>query len=335
MDPASCNYNALANVDDGNCSYPPSYRDCNGNCIEYHVLYADTEGQQEFLSGVCKDIALGLYCGDPSACNYYEVFYPDDDSVEPYHNYSSDPVYDVNGNLLFGGCEYDSCAGLNNYVIETLDDYVNILGLNFLDLAYLAEYANTVEFFPEFSKFDATNNGDVGTPDMLSFLSFYGLIVYNNTDELNENEIGYNAKEIAISGEYNLLSDFLSEFGYDGIEFIQDSNNLSIPSSNSVNPNTSEYDRIKYNAIKLLHIIASTNVTKGELKEKLNQAFVGAGAKEYASRMILCPDENSENGSIYSDKLLSINTNLFLAFLSAYGNSVAMDSVDYNQQVFS
>jgi hypothetical protein len=110
---------------------------------------------------------------------------------------------------------------------------------------------------------------------------------------------------------------------------------LSIPSSNSVNPNTSEYDRIKYNAIKLLHIIASANVTKGELKEKLNQAFVGAGAKEYASRMILCPDENSENGSIYSDKLLSINTNLFLAFLSAYGNSVAMDSVDYNQQVFS
>ena len=331
MDPSSCNYNALANIDDGSCSYPPNYRNCDGTCAEYHAVYADTEGQLEVLTWVCKDVDLELYCGDSSSCNYYEVIYPDDESVETYHYYVSYPVYDINGNLLFGGCEYGSCAGVNNYVIETLDDYINILGLNFLDLSYLCKYANTAEFFPENSKFDVTNDGLIGTPDMLYFLSYYGFVVNNNTLELGENEIGYNAKEIAISGEYNSLSDFLSEFGYDGIEFIQDSNNPSIPSSSIINPNIIEYDNIKYNAIKLLHIIASTNVTKGQLKEKLNSAFVGTGVKEYSSRMILSSDTPNPMNSV---ELLRIGTELLLGFLSSFGAVAAADDVDYNQPVF-
>jgi len=333
MDPSSCNYNALANIDDGSCSYPPNYRNCDGTCAEYHVVYADTEGQLEVPTGVCKDVDLELYCGDPSSCNYYEVIYPDEESVETYHYYVGYPVYDVNGNLLFGGCEYGSCAGVNNYVIETLDDYINILGLNFLDLSYLCKYANTAEFFPENSKFDANNDENIGTPDMLVFLSYYGLSVKNDANEVTEFEgiePVYNAKEIAISGEYNSLSDFLSEFGYDGIEFIQDSNNTSIPSSSIVNPNNNEYDNIKYNAIKLLHIIASTNVTKGQLKEKLNSAFVGTGVKEYSSRMILSSDAPNPMNAV---ELLRISTDFLLSFLTYYGAVVAADDVDYNQPV--
>jgi hypothetical protein len=204
-----------------------------------------------------------------------------------------------------------------------------------LDLSYLCKYANTAEFFPENSRFDANNDGLIGTPDMLVFLSYYGLSVKNDANEVTEFdgiEPVYNAKEIAISGEYNSLSDFLSEFGYDGIEFIQDSNNPSIPSSNIVNPNNNEYDNIKYNAIKLLHIIVSTNVTKGQLKEKLNSAFVGTGVKEYASRMILSSDAANPMNDV---ELLRINTDFLLSFLTYYGAVVAEDDVDYNQPVLS
>ena len=31
--PIACNYNPLANLDDGTCIERPGYYDCNGNCI--------------------------------------------------------------------------------------------------------------------------------------------------------------------------------------------------------------------------------------------------------------------------------------------------------------
>jgi len=329
MDPASCNYNALANIDDGSCSYPPNYRNCDGTCAEHHVVYADTAGVQEFSTGVCKDVALELYCGDPSSCNYYEVIYPDDESVETYHYYVSYPVYDVNGNLLFGGCEYGSCAGVNNYVIETLDDYISILGLNFNDIVALSVYANTSELFDIGAAFDANNDGNIGTPDLLVFLASYGTIAYGDTSvELMQSE--YNAASILILSDYDSIDDFLSQEGYDGISFAPDSNRSFLPSSSDYDINGSENSALNYKSAKLLHIIANTNTTKQQLKEKLEPIITANSGLGYLSRLVLSNITDAQDVSI-----VSVGSGTLLSFLSSYGFVVQENNTDYNELVFN
>jgi hypothetical protein len=329
MDPSSCNYNALANINDGSCSYPPNYRNCDGGCAEYHVIYADTEGQQEFSTGVCKDVALELYCGDPSSCNYYEVFYPDDESVETYHYYVAYPVYDVNGNLLFGGCEYGSCAGVNNYVIETLDDYISILGLNFNDIVALSVYANTNDLFDIGAAFDANNDGNIGSPDLLVFLSSYDAIVYGDTSvELMSGE--YNAASIIIPGDYDSIDDFLSQGGYDGIYFAPDSNYSFLPSSSDYDTNGSENSALNYKSAKLLHIIANTDITKQQLKDKLEPIITAASGLGYLSRLVLSNIIAAQDISI-----VSVGSSTLLSFLSSYGLTVQENNTDYNELVFN
>lgn len=330
MDPSSCNYNALANIDDGSCSYPPSYRNCDGSCAEYHVVYADTEGQLEIPTGVCKDVALELYCGDSTSCNYYEVFYPDGENVETYHYYVGYPVYDVNGNLLFSGCEYESCAGASNpYVISTLEDYISILGLNFNDVAALSVYANTAEFFGIGAAFDANNDSNIGTPDLLAFLASYGTIVYGDTSvELMETE--YNVASILISSNYNSIDEFLSQEGYDGISFAPDSNYSFLPSSSEYDINGSENSALNYKSAKLLHIIANTNTTKQQLKDALEPIITASFGLAYLSRLVLANIINVQDLSS-----VSVGSSTLLDFLSTYGLVVQENNIDYNELVFN
>lgn len=330
MDPSSCNYNPLANIDDGSCSYPPSYRNCDGSCAEYHVVYADTEGQLEVPTGVCKDVALNLLCGDPTSCNYYEVIYPDDESVETYHYYVSYPVYDVNGNLLFNGCEYESCAGASNpYVISTLEDYISILGLNFNDIAFLSFYANTAELFDIGAAFDANNDGNIGTSDLLAFLSSYGTIAYADTSvELMETE--YNVASIIISSNYDSIDDFLSQEGYDGISFAPDSNSASLPPSSEYDINGSENSALNYKSLKLLHIIANTNTTKQQLKDALEPIITASSGLSYLSRLVL-----ANFISVQDVTLVSVGSSSLLDFLSSFGTFVQENNTDYNELVFN
>ena len=331
MDPSSCNYNPLANFDDGSCQYPPTYRNCDGSCAENHVVYADTEGQLEVPTGVCKDVALELYCGDPASCNYYEVFYPDDDSAETYHYYVSYPVYDVNGNLLFGGCEYESCANTSNlYVISTLDDYVNILGLNVNDIAALAVYANTEELFDINAAFDVNNDGNIGTPDLLSFLASYGINIYGDLSVEINNETDYNIQTLLIQSQYGSIEEFLSQGGYDGISFAPDSNYSFLPSSSDYDINGTPESALTYKSLKLLHIIANTGVNKQELKDVLMPIMTASSSVGYLSRLILAGLVDVENSSV-----VGVGTNLLLGLLSVYGAETQSNNTNYNELVFN
>lgn len=331
MDTSSCNYNPLANVDDGSCVYPSNYRDCNGNCTEYHTIYLEPNGQSPISTGVCKDTLLQLYCGDPTACNIFEVTYPEDDSVEPYHFYTAQPVYDVDGNLLFSGCEYESCAGANNYVIDTLDDYINILGLNFSDIAKLSLYAGTSEFFAQNQPFDANNDGYVGVPDLLAMLSSYGFTIYRDLPIDAENDVLYNYSSVVIPSQYNSLEEFLSENSYDGISFAQDSTHPSIPSSSQYNPENNPENETEYRSIKLLHIIANTNVTKQQLKTALLPVITAGSGIQYVSRIAL---SGVQNGQLFTNAFI-IGTSSLLVILSNYGVGVDYAPINETELVFS
>lgn len=68
-DIAACNFDALANVNDGSCTYPAQvYLNCDGSCIN------DTD-----LDGVCNELEV-LGCTDDVACNYSANATDDDNS---------------------------------------------------------------------------------------------------------------------------------------------------------------------------------------------------------------------------------------------------------------
>ena len=75
MDEAACNFNALANVEDGSCEFAAPAYDCEGVCL------VDVNG-----NGICDPLEV-VGCTDASACNY-------------------NPEANVDDGL----CEYCSCA---------------------------------------------------------------------------------------------------------------------------------------------------------------------------------------------------------------------------------
>lgn len=58
FDPLACNFDPDATLDDGNCVYPETGLDCDGNCL------FDTDGD-----GICNDDEIGG-CTDPDAVNF-------------------------------------------------------------------------------------------------------------------------------------------------------------------------------------------------------------------------------------------------------------------------
>ena len=68
-DETACNYDAMAMVDDGSCTYPAEdYLDCDGNCLN------DADGD-----GVCDELEVAG-CTNSDACNYDELATDDDGS---------------------------------------------------------------------------------------------------------------------------------------------------------------------------------------------------------------------------------------------------------------
>jgi hypothetical protein len=67
-DSQACNYNAAANNNDGSCTYPEQYYDCNGNCLH------DTDND-----GVCNEFEI-MGCNDPTACNFNPIATDNDGS---------------------------------------------------------------------------------------------------------------------------------------------------------------------------------------------------------------------------------------------------------------
>ena len=100
-DSLACNYDPLATIDDGSCTYPAANADCNG-CLPGFV----DDG-----NGNCVAAVYG--CMDPLALNYYSGATADDGSCvyvagcmdATACNY--DPLADIDD----GSCEWTSCSG--------------------------------------------------------------------------------------------------------------------------------------------------------------------------------------------------------------------------------
>ena len=58
-DALACNYNPIANQDDGTCEFPIEYYDCEENCL------SDID-----LDGICDELEI-IGCIEPMACNYH------------------------------------------------------------------------------------------------------------------------------------------------------------------------------------------------------------------------------------------------------------------------
>jgi hypothetical protein len=118
-DDDACNYNELANEEDGSCSYPQGNYDCNGNCLND----ADNDG-------VCdEDEVLG--CTDSEALNYNPIATDDNATCEypvtvygctnPNATNFNDEATDDDGSCVYGdaGCTYEEA---NNYNPEASYD---------------------------------------------------------------------------------------------------------------------------------------------------------------------------------------------------------------------
>lgn len=98
-EPLACNYDPDAQLNDGTCTYPQAFYNCEGNCIN------DSDGD-----GVCDELEVSG-CSDPAAENYNANA---TDEGECFYSGCTDPVacnYDPEAVANDGSCEYLSCAG--------------------------------------------------------------------------------------------------------------------------------------------------------------------------------------------------------------------------------
>jgi hypothetical protein len=258
-------------------------------------------------------------CGDRAACNWIDY---NEETIPPNYYYSSVPVYDEDGNMLFGGCEYESCLPpppppdeppSETILIDTIDKYVEYIGINYLDTAYLIKYAGIRSFFAFDRKYDYNQDGQVGAQDLLSFLSIYGTEIIPEYFD-GESSIGF-----------IYYNDFIVEPTSNtqhSLTFIQDSA-YDLPSSSDYNPLLGGENLIRYRAIKLLHIIATNQTTKVELKDLLT-SWAPPG-EELAYTAI----RRGFNSPIYSDSYLngqeaSFGSGFLIEFLANYGPYVGL-----------
>ena len=122
-DPAACNFDLSATVDDGTCGYPATYYNCDGDCIND----SDVDGICDEIDdcvgsydecGVCNgsgdpfgDGCCGIYydmdvCTDPDACNYQDGCYNSDNSLCIYEDECNtcDGIVDTDGDGI-GDCD--------------------------------------------------------------------------------------------------------------------------------------------------------------------------------------------------------------------------------------
>ena len=107
MDTYACNYDEIAEIDDGSCIYSHEYYDCEFNCL------LDTD-----FDGICDDLEI-LGCTDLSACNYSENA-TENDGLCTYPEMG----YDCDGNCL---SDYDECGDCEHTYFPEIPSSINIL----------------------------------------------------------------------------------------------------------------------------------------------------------------------------------------------------------------
>lgn len=96
-DPAGCNYNPAATVEDGSCDYESCYGCTNASACNYTPGATEDNGSCEYLT------CLG--CTNPIACNFDLTAFIDDGSCE---------FYTCTGCTDFEACNYDPAATIED-----------------------------------------------------------------------------------------------------------------------------------------------------------------------------------------------------------------------------
>jgi len=114
MDSTACNYNLIANQNDG-CEFPEDYYDCAGNCI------LDTDND-----GVCDELEI-IGCVEPMACNYNPDATQAGDDCNypvPYYNCQGECVNDTDGDGICDEFETEGCTNIFacNYLETATED---------------------------------------------------------------------------------------------------------------------------------------------------------------------------------------------------------------------
>jgi len=102
-DPLACNFDEMATLDDGSCTYAEDLYDCLGNCLND----ADEDG-------ICDELEV-VGCTDETACNYNPEATDSDEESCVF----AEPFYDCEGNCLNdedgdGICDELEVAGCTN-----------------------------------------------------------------------------------------------------------------------------------------------------------------------------------------------------------------------------
>jgi hypothetical protein len=152
-DPSACNYDPIAEVDDGNC-------DLSGGCLD--PTACNYEAASSCDDGSCTYAG----CANISACNFNPLAGCDDGSCEflTCRGCTSTCAcnYNTSASIEDGSCEYTSCAGCTypdatNYdPSKTVDD-----GSCFYDVT-------------EGCPGDLNGDDEINTTDLLAFLSVFG-----------------------------------------------------------------------------------------------------------------------------------------------------------------
>lgn len=147
MEPLACNYDPAANCNDGSCFYPDEeYLDCDGNCLN------DANGND-----ICDELEV-LGCTFEGACNYNPNATTDDNTC-----FFATAVYDCNGNCQEdedgdGICDQNEGQNGADFCGEnTVWDPVSHTCVGF-------------DLCPQ----DFSGNGLVDTLDLLLFLELFG-----------------------------------------------------------------------------------------------------------------------------------------------------------------
>ena len=135
LDAEACNFDPMANVDDGSCLYPVVGEDCEGNCL------SDEDGD-----GFCDPEVMG--CTDELACNFMELATEEDGTCE-YCSCQEDE-FDGYGLLLEQHAVHDDgeLAGMTTYrMYVTTPTSTDVISAIFGDSDTTLVIASTTDFY--------------------------------------------------------------------------------------------------------------------------------------------------------------------------------------------
>ena len=103
-DAQACNFNAEATISDDSCTYPETFFDCEGNCIN------DANDD-----GICDELEV-IGCMNPTACNYdlnANVASDDCEFADAFYDCEGNCINDVNENGVCDELEVEGCTDEN------------------------------------------------------------------------------------------------------------------------------------------------------------------------------------------------------------------------------